>query len=145
MPIQRANGSGFTLVELLVVIMIIGVLAAVAMPALLAQRGRAGDAGTKQHVRTALTALETFGITAGSHAPAMADDLVEIEASLKEARNLAVSGNSLAFTISVDSPPGQNGGTFSMTRGVGGIVSRSCSNHGQGGCRSTADSDGNYW
>ena len=52
--------SGFTLVELLVVMLILGLLAAIAIPAFFNQRNKAKDADAKSSVRTAETAMETF-------------------------------------------------------------------------------------
>ncbi len=52
--------SGFTLVEILVVMLIIGLLAAIAVPSFLGQRDKAHDASAKTSVRTAATAIETF-------------------------------------------------------------------------------------
>lgn len=47
---DAAPDAGFTLVELLVVMIIIGVLAAVAVPTFLSQRAKAHDAATKADV-----------------------------------------------------------------------------------------------
>ena len=52
--------SGFTLVELLVVMLILGLLAAIAIPAFFNQRNKAKDADAKEAARTAETAMETF-------------------------------------------------------------------------------------
>ena len=52
--------SGFTLVELLVVMLILGLLAAIAIPAFFNQRDKARDAEAKTAVRTAETAIETY-------------------------------------------------------------------------------------
>lgn len=52
--------SGFTLIEILVVILIIGILAAIAVPVFLNQRKKALDAQLQSDMKTVATWMETY-------------------------------------------------------------------------------------
>src|SRR5215217_4903722 len=76
--------AGFTLVEILVVMLILALLAAIAIPAFFSQRDKARDAEAKVQVRTAEAAIETFALERdGKYQGATAGALQQIEPSLR--------------------------------------------------------------
>jgi prepilin-type N-terminal cleavage/methylation domain-containing protein len=54
------NQSGFTLIELMVVVMIIAILVGIAIPAFLGARKRAQDTAAKSNLRNALSTAQTI-------------------------------------------------------------------------------------
>jgi general secretion pathway protein G len=57
---MRKNPKGFTLIEMLIVIVIIGVLATALIPRLTQVQGRARDTARKTGLQQILTALVTY-------------------------------------------------------------------------------------
>jgi len=79
----RADDGGFSLIELLVVILIIGILAAIAIPSLLDQRSKAVDASAKELARTGGQAAETYSTDhEGRYAGMTLEQLHEYEPAL---------------------------------------------------------------
>jgi type IV pilus assembly protein PilA len=135
--VRAQSESGFTLVELLVVMLILGLLAAIAIPAFFNQRDKARDAEAKSTAKTAQTAMETYATDHnGSYATATEALLGQIEPTLDLAAidlNPAPTANS--YSIDVTSASGATQ-VFSIDRAGTGAVTYPCITAGTGGCPS---------
>ncbi|NUU17652.1 prepilin-type N-terminal cleavage/methylation domain-containing protein [Cellulomonas humilata] len=102
---KSSADDGFTLVELLVVIIIIGTLAAIAIPALISQRRKATDASLKSDLRTVATAIEAARTADGDLPTTKAE--IAFDARTSPGNTFGVTVTGTHFCISGDHPAGQ--------------------------------------
>jgi prepilin-type N-terminal cleavage/methylation domain-containing protein len=72
---MRSGQRGFTLIELMIVVVIIGILAAIAIPNFISMQNRAKEGAAKSNMHTFQLAAEDYGVNNdGRYAPT-ADDV----------------------------------------------------------------------
>src|SRR5919197_2687440 len=113
---RMSSEKGFTLSELLVVMLIIGILAAIAIPTFFNQREKARDSGAKEMAHTAQVAMETLATdNNGSYSSASPTALNPIDSSIQTAPGNppkpyiaagGATGTDTTWTVTVTSPTG---------------------------------------
>jgi prepilin-type N-terminal cleavage/methylation domain-containing protein len=123
---------GFTLVELLVVMLILGILAVIAVPAFYSQREKARDAEAKAQVSSAQLAAEAYAIdNQGRYTGATPAALAQIEQTLNDGDITVLAAGPRTYRLRSQSG---SGNFFDVERGPMGSV-YTCNAAGNGGCR----------
>ena len=107
--LQKDEEDGFTLIELMVVVLIIAILLAIAIPTFLGAQNRARDRGAQSNLRNGITAAKTIATdNAGEF------DEVDVDA-------LTLAEGAIEFTATVASVNDSNVGVVPSTESVDAI------------------------
>jgi type IV pilus assembly protein PilA len=114
--LQGEREGGFTLIELMVVVLIIAILIAIAIPTFLGARQRAQNRAAQSSLRNAFTAAKTIYTDAQSYATVSQATMSAVEPSLTYApdattdstgqNNVAVTGTATVFAAAALSASG---------------------------------------
>jgi type IV pilus assembly protein PilA len=137
--VHAGGEDGFSLLEVLVVVLVLGVLAAIALPAFLSQEDKGKDASAKSTARNLATAVESCRQGEDSYADCNEAGELGSEGQgyswgTDPGQVRVASANSDSFSIEAVSN-GRTDGTynrFTLERTSGGGVTRTCT--GSGGC-----------
>jgi prepilin-type N-terminal cleavage/methylation domain-containing protein len=113
--------SGFTLIELMIVIAIIGILAAIAIPQFSAYRTRSYNSASTADLRNCATAQEAYYVDHQSYANAATNLTGSYGLTTSENVTLTANGTNTLYTISAFHSSGDK--TYTITGPGGSITS----------------------
>jgi type IV pilus assembly protein PilA len=111
---QKTHQSGFTMIELLIVIAVIGILATVAIPQYTQYKARANDADAKSTLHSIFLACKSYWTDNGTAANCVISTITSTTYGYVQSAKISVSANGNENTFVATSSNIDSSNTFSL-------------------------------
>jgi type IV pilus assembly protein PilA len=130
---------GYSLIELLVVVLIIGILAAIALPVFLGQSKKGQDASAKSDARNAVAQVETCFIDEQDYSNCDQETDRAMYASEIDWDKITVKSSGIGTDIFQVDAASVSGNHFLINKRADGRFDRTCTTPGAGACPSDGE------
>lgn len=96
---DEGDDGGFTLIELMVVVLVIAILLTIAIPTFLGARQRGQDRAAQSNLRNVLTAAKVLFVDTGDYSTATVGNLEDIEPGLGYVDSTVVSASETSISV----------------------------------------------
>lgn len=120
----KNSESGFTLIELMIVIAIIGILAAIAIPQFNAYRARSYNASANTDLRNAMTAQEGYFIDKDTYSNAVSDLTGNYGLVTSDGVVITATGDTTSYTVSAYNSKASDYAVTYTVQGPGGDIQK---------------------